>query len=209
MTPDYQARLQQGCAELDVDLDTAGIARLLQYHQLLIKWNNAYNLTAVRDPLAMIDRHLVDSLTLLEFLTGDALLDMGTGAGLPGMVVALVNPERSVWLLDSNGKKTRFLQQVKLELELSNVTVVQERIEQWQPGLQFSQITARAFTSLSAMVAASRHLLAAGGRYLAMKGQYPAAELADLPGDIALLAVTPMRRSVVSGERHLVTLAAG
>lgn len=202
----YQAQLERGIRGLDLELSEQAVERLLAYHQMLVKWNKAYNLTSVREPSAMIERHLIDSLSMLHAVADEPLLDVGTGPGLPGMIIALTKPDLPVWLLDSNGKKTRFLNQVKMSLKVDNVTVVHHRLESWKPEQQFAQITSRAFATLSDMVGFSRHLLASDGRFLAMKGLYPEEELAQLPEDIDVIAVDPLSVPGTTGARHLVKL---
>jgi 16S rRNA (guanine527-N7)-methyltransferase len=206
MNERYSAQLERGVKALKLELSGEAIERLLAYHALLVKWNKAYNLTSVRDPGEMVERHLIDSLSMLHEVADTNLLDVGTGPGLPGMVIALVKPELPVWLLDSNGKKTRFLNQVKMTLKAENVTVIHHRLESWKPEQQFAQITSRAFATLSDMVAFSRHLLARDGRFLAMKGLYPEEELAQLPEDIDVIAVDPLSVPGTTGARHLVKL---
>ena len=206
MSDVFKARLLKGVQQLGLELPDTSIDRLLAYHALLVKWNKAYNLTSVRDAHEMIDRHLIDSLSMLHSVGDGQLIDVGTGPGLPGMVIALIRPELPVWLLDSNGKKTRFLNQVKMSLNVDNATVIHHRLESWQPELKFAQITSRAFATLSDMVSFSRHLLASDGRFLAMKRQYPDVEIADLPQDIKVIAVNPLRVPGTDGERHLVEL---
>jgi 16S rRNA (guanine527-N7)-methyltransferase len=207
MSDAYRIRLEAGISSLGLTLAGDVVTRLLEFHALLVKWNKAYNLTSVRNADEMIDRHLLDSLSMLPFIGPGALLDVGTGAGFPGMVLALVRPDLPVWLLDSNGKKTRFLSQVKMMLKVDNVTVVQHRLESWQPERQFAQITSRAFATLSDMVSFARHLLCDDGRFLAMKGLSPDAELAQLPPDIKLLAISPLTvPGTDDGQRHLVEL---
>lgn len=198
--------LLAGIQRLGLQFDEAIVEQLLAYHGMLVKWNKAYNLTSVRDPLEMIERHLIDSLSMVHALGDGDLIDVGTGPGLPGMIIAIIRPELNVHLLDSNGKKTRFLTQVKMTLKLENVTVVHHRLESWQPQAQFDQITSRAFATLSDMVAFSRHLLAPQGRFIAMKGLYPEAELAELPEDIRVIAVNALQVPGTEGERHLVEL---
>lgn len=202
----YLDKLSAGCRTMDLTVTDQQLTRLLDYHALLVKWNKAYNLTSVRDPNEMIVRHLLDSLSMMSALDDQPLVDVGTGPGLPGMIIALMRPELPVWLLDSNGKKTRFLNQVKMTLKVDNVSVVHHRLESWQPEQCFGQITSRAFATLSDMVAFSRHLLSEGGRFIAMKGVYPTQELADLPADITTLAVTPLTVPYTDGQRHLVEL---
>jgi 16S rRNA (guanine527-N7)-methyltransferase len=206
MTELYRKKLSVGIQSLGISLSDEAVERLLAYHELLVKWNKAYNLTSVRDPSEMIDRHLIDSLSMVHSLNDQPLIDVGTGPGLPGMVIALIKPELPVWLLDSNGKKTRFLNQVKMVLKVDNVTVVHHRLESWQPDAKFAQITSRAFATLSDMVAFSRHLLAEDGRFIAMKGVYPQAEIDQLPQDIEVKSVSPLNVPGTDGERHLVEL---
>lgn len=208
MSSDYRQSLLDGLTQQELTLADDAIDRLLAYHGLLMKWNKAYNLTSVREPEAMISRHLLDSLSVLPYIQPASLLDVGTGPGLPGMVLALVQPELPVTLLDSNGKKTRFLTQVKMELSLSNVQVVHSRLEQWQPGHGFAQISSRAFATLAEMVAKSAHLLEPGGRFLAMKGLYPHDEIAALPPGYLLTAVHTLQVPGTEGARHLVELSA-
>ncbi|RUR18422.1 16S rRNA (guanine(527)-N(7))-methyltransferase RsmG [Legionella sp. km535] len=150
---------------------------LWQYLLLLKKWNTAYNLTAVREPEAMISKHLLDSLAILPWLKGNRILDVGTGAGLPGIPLAIANPDKHFVLLDSNGKKIRFLTEVKRQLDLKNLEVVQFRVENYHPAQGFDTVTSRAFSSLEQMIYWTKHLIANNGIWLAMKGRYPDTEL--------------------------------
>lgn len=162
---------------------TAGAAQqsqLLMYLGLLLKWNRAYNLTAIREPVDMVSRQLLDSLSILPLVRGPQVLDVGTGAGLPGVPLAIMLPEMAFTLLDTNSKKTRFVNQVKLELGLDNLSVVHQRVEKFQSAVDYDTITSRAFASLEDMLQGSRHLLAAHGQWLAMKGQFPEQEIASL-----------------------------
>ena len=168
--PHWLAVLEQGLARAELSLPTETKQLLLGYTGLLNKWNKAYNLTAVRDPLEMLSRHLLDSLSLREFLQGELLLDVGSGGGLPGLPLAIVEPQRHFTLLDSNGKKTRFLQQVVLELKLPNVTVVQSRIEAYTPPSEFSCITARAVAEPVEIFALVKSKLVVAGHLLVMAG---------------------------------------
>ncbi len=208
MTEAYRNELVEGLKRQGLVLDEAVIERLLAYHGLLVKWNKAYNLTSVRDPGEMISRHLLDSLSILPFVGDGDLLDVGTGPGLPGMILALVRPHQSVTLLDSNGKKTRFLTQVKMELGVGNVQVVHNRLESWRPGRTFDQISSRAFATLADMVAKSAHLLAPQGCFLAMKGQYPQDEIDALPTGYQVDRVQVLTVPGTLGARHLVELSA-
>ena len=179
---------------------------LLGYLALLIKWNKAYNLTAVRDPDEMVSRHLLDSLSVMPFIENGRWLDVGSGGGMPGIPLAIVLPELAVTLIDSNSKKTAFLRQAAIELRLSNVNVHCGRVEQYHPSLPFSAITSRAFAELTDFVVLSRHLLAADGVWLAMKGVRPEAEIAALPAGVRVRAVHPLQVPGVEGERHVVIL---
>ncbi len=198
-------QLNQGCESLGLNLKDQQISQLLTYVQLLDKWNKVYNLTSVRDPQDMISRHVLDSLAILPYLSGDSLLDVGTGAGLPGIPVAIANPEVVVTLLDSNSKKTRFLQQVKAELNLSNITVVHGRVEHAELP-KFATVTARAFSTIDVIIdLAGRHCDDAGSLVL-MKGVYPEQELAANMNGFSLKDVVSIDVPNCEGKRHLVRL---
>lgn len=152
----------------------------LQYVRLLDKWNHAYNLTAVRDKDMMVSRHILDSLAILPWIKGKRILDVGSGPGLPGIPLALARPELQVVLLDSNGKKVRFLKEAKRVLSLNNIDIVQTRVENYHPHLGFDTVVSRAFSELQQMINWTQHLIAKEGIWLAMKGQYPTAELSTL-----------------------------
>ena len=169
--------LSAGMHQLGVHIPSEG---LLGYLNLLHKWNRAYNLTAVRDMNSMVTRHVLDSLAILKWVKGPHLLDVGSGAGLPGIPLALALPELHVVLLDSNGKKIRFLQEVKRVLSLDNVDIVQTRVENYHPSHGFDTVTSRAFSNLEQMIDWTHHLIAANGIWLAMKGRRPDAELATI-----------------------------
>ncbi|MFP8966916.1 16S rRNA (guanine(527)-N(7))-methyltransferase RsmG [Pokkaliibacter sp. CJK22405] len=201
-----EQQLRQGLAKLGLSVEEGAIAKLMAYLGLLVKWNQTYNLTAVRDPQEMVWRHLLDSVSVHPHLIGDNLIDVGTGAGLPGIPLAILNPQRKFTLLDSNGKRTRFLTQVKLNLGLENVVVVNTRVESWQPQPPFDAILSRAFASVQDMVNVTRHLLAPNGCFLAMKGQYPGEEIAALPAEIQVKDSFPLEIPGGEGERHLVVL---
>ena len=170
--------LADGLTELGLSLDTRQQSLLLDYVALLHKWNRAFNLTAVRDPLQMVYRHLLDSAVILPWLSDADTLDVGTGPGLPGMVLAIARPEQQFTLLDSNGKTTRFVRQAVRELGLENVEVVQARVEQYRNAS--AQVVSRAFASLPDMLALVGHLLAPQGRILAMKGALTDLEMAGI-----------------------------
>lgn len=200
----WRAALVAGLRALQVDPALA--APLARYLALLDKWNAAYNLTAVRDPAAMVTRHILDSLAVLPWLRGRRILDVGTGAGLPGIPLALACRERRFVLLDSNGKKTRFVTQALLALGLDNAEVVKARVEGYRAEDGFATILSRAFAGLADFVAATRHLLAPGGRWLALKGARPEAELAGLPADVRVTGVHRLNVPGLRAERHLVEL---
>jgi len=199
--------LRSGVEAQSIILSDEQITLLLNYLQLLHKWNKAYNLTAIRDPEQMLSLHLLDSLSIIPFVSGENIIDVGTGPGFPGIPLAIFYPERKFTLMDSNGKKTRFLFQVKNELGLENVTEIQSRVEAYQPTQQFDAITSRAFTSLSDMVDKTSHLLKNNGRFYAMKGQYPHEELRGLPKHYNVVASHPLQVPGVNGERHLIEIA--
>lgn len=172
-----EKKLIDGMKELSI---TAPIDKLMQYLMLLEKWNRAYNLTAIKDIDSMITLHLLDSLAITPWIKGQYLLDVGSGAGLPGIPLAIVNPQLNVVLLDSNGKKIRFLQEIKRQLNLPNITTIHSRAEDYKPSQPFDTVTSRAFSALTSLVTWTNHLVAPGGIWLAMKGQYPFEELKSL-----------------------------
>ncbi len=175
--------LAQGIAQILPQVGTELIDWQLRYLELLQRWNRIFNLTAIRAPLDMVVRHVLDSLTVHPYVRGERVLDVGSGAGLPGIPLALASPERSVVLLDSNGKKIRFLRQAVVELALPNVSVVQARAERFRPARPFDTVIARAFADLPTLLRIARPLLAPAGRVLAMKGREPGAELLRLASD--------------------------
>ncbi len=196
-----------GSEQLGLRLPTEAIACLAVYLALLERWNRAYNLTAVRDPAAMVVRHLLDSLSILPWLDGPRVLDVGSGAGLPGIPLAVARPDCEFCLLDSNGKRTRFLTQVVAELRLPNVCVVRNRVEDYRPVILFNSVVSRAFATLADMVAAAGRLCVPEGRLLAMKGVFPDDELARLPLGYRVAGVYPLHVPSLDAERHLVHLA--
>ncbi|MCR4345717.1 MAG: 16S rRNA (guanine(527)-N(7))-methyltransferase RsmG [Sulfuricaulis sp.] len=201
-----EKRLQQGLREMGLELPPPAETKLLNFLELLEKWNKTYNLTAVRDPEQMVPRHLLDSLSVLPYLHGLRVLDIGTGAGLPGIPLALARPDLEFTLLDSNAKKTRFATQALHELGLKNVAVVQERVEKFHPTEKFDTLIARAFASIPDMLAASRHLCAPNGRFLVMKGVFPQEELAAVT-DGYRAEVKQLTIPGLDAARHMVILA--
>ncbi len=201
-----QARtLADGLRALELPLDAPVQERLLAYLDLLAKWNRVYNLTAVRDPQQMVVRHLLDSLAVVPHLPGTRILDAGTGAGLPGIPLALAFPERGFTLLDSSAKKIRFLVQALAELDVRNAEAVRSRIEDYQPACLFDTVVTRAFAALPEMVAALARL---GNCLLAMKGTLPQEELARLPDGFEVAWVRTLRVPGLGAERHLICVRA-
>jgi len=188
-----------------VAVDDSARDRLIHYLRILSRWNRAYNLTAVRDPVKMVPRHLLDSLAVLPYLQGQHCLDVGSGAGLPGLVLAVARPELSWVLLDSSAKKCRFLTHTRIALALPNVRVERSRVEDFHPGTRFSTIISRALSNLAKFVAGAEGLLAPGGRLLAMKGRDPEHELSALGRYAEQAEVVPVRLpGLEDGYRHLV-----
>jgi 16S rRNA (guanine527-N7)-methyltransferase len=179
---------------------------LLTYLELLQRWNRAYNLTAVKDPLEMVVRHLLDSLSVLPWVTGGRLLDAGTGAGLPGVPLAIALPGLEATLLDSAGKKIRFLNHVRREIGLENIVPVQARLEAFTPELPFDIVISRAFTDLAAFAGAARHLAGGPTRLLAMKGRYPESELREIPDWLRIDSVEKLIVPGLQEDRHLVIM---
>lgn len=197
--------LANGLAALG--LDAALTEPLLDYLALLQRWNRTYNLTAIRDPRQMVILHLLDSLAMHRHLDGIArLADLGTGAGLPGIPLAIARPDLRVALVESNGKKARFLREAVRRLALDNASVTESRAQAAGPAGGFDAITARALDTLAGIVAAGGHLLRPGGRLLAMKGAHPAEEIAALPAGWKLEAVHPLQVPGLDAERHLVVV---
>lgn len=201
-----RGELERGLQALAVDPRHA--APLLDYLQLLDRWNRTYNLTAIRDPRAMVGKHLLDSLAMHRHLDGiGTLADLGTGPGLPGIPLAIVCPALEVTLVESNGKKARFLREAVRRLGLGNAHVAESRIEAFDPPARFDAITARALATLPRILALGGHLLAPRGRLLAMKGAVPTEEIAALPEGWRLQAALPLAVPGLAAERHLVVVS--
>lgn len=203
-TLDLRSRLAQGLEALGQALPAPQVDTLLGYLALLARWNAAYNLTAVREPAEMVPRHLLDSLAIRPWVRGPRLLDVGTGPGLPGIPLAIADPEWQVVLLDANGKKVRFCRQAVLELGLRNVEVVQARVEAYTPALPFDTLTARAVADLPSLLTSVGHLLGPRTTLLAMKGALPAAEVELLRKEGLVVATHRLEVPGVGGERHLI-----
>ncbi|MBS1170220.1 MAG: gidB [Burkholderiaceae bacterium] len=205
--PALSRQLSDGLAQLPFALTDAQREQLLDYLALLAKWNGVYNLTAVRDPKQMVTQHLLDSLAAVPaFDQVKSVLDVGSGGGLPGIVLAIVRPEMKVSLIDTVQKKTAFLTQAKAELGLANVTVHTGRVESLSATEKFDAITSRAFASLADFVSLSSHLLAADGYFIALKGVVPTDEIAHLPSGWKVAEIRPLSVPELQAERHLIFL---
>lgn len=198
--------LSRGLLAMGLDLPPATQQKLLDYLNLLVKWNKVHNLTAVRDIGEMVTLHLLDSLAVLPHIQSGRLLDVGSGAGLPGIPLALVRPDLDITLLDSVHKKSTFQRQAKAELGLNNLQVVCSRVEDFLPEQKFGQIISRAFSDLAEFVRLTEHLLADQGQWLAMKGVYPYDEIAQLKE--MSVDVLPLNVPGLEAQRHLVFLKA-
>ena len=204
--PGLLKRLQQGLRQMALPVTDEQRQKLCHYIALLEHWNKAYNLTAIRDPLEMVAKHLLDSLSIAPYLQGERILDMATGPGLPGIPLAILFPKRQFTLLDSNGKKIRFVRQAAMELGLDNIRAVQSRIEAFRPESGFDTLTARAFTALPRMVDLCRHLLTPDNRLLAMKGAPSDEELKQLAGMAVQFEVIGLEVPLLAGRRQLVII---
>jgi len=209
---ELRAQLVRGATEMSVALDEMQIEKLLAYVKEFEKWNKAYNLSAIRDIRLMVARHLLDSLSVVPWFKREKnfsaarVIDVGTGGGLPGIPLAIMFPEKEFTLLDSNGKKTRFLFHVKTLLGLNNVSVENLRVEEFQPAQKFDLVISRAFASLQDMTEGCVHLLAEQGLFVAMKGLFPQDELAPIADKIELIDSIKLQVAETDGERHLLVL---
>ena len=200
------AQLAEGVAELGLKLPPRAEPRLLDYLALLQKWNRTYNLTAVREPSKMVAQHLLDCLAVAPHVTARTIVDVGSGAGLPGIPLALALPQASVTLLESSHKKAAFLQQAKIELKLDNVAVACERVQAWQPGAAFEMVISRAFSDLAEFVTLAGRHVAPGGRLAAMKGIYPHEEVTQLPAGWRLQEAIALTVPGLRAQRHLLLI---
>jgi 16S rRNA (guanine527-N7)-methyltransferase len=203
--------LTEGTEALRLFLSERQITKLIDFVALLVKWNHAYNLTAVRDPMQMVSHHLLDSLAVVSaFANTREVLDVGSGGGLPGIVFAIwaqeSQPQMRISMIDTIGKKTAFLTQVKAELELGNVTVHTGRVEELRTTHRFDVITSRAFASLTDFVKWSGHLLSEQGRFIAMKGTIPHEEIEQLPHEWKATRIEPVTVPGLGAERHLIVM---
>ncbi len=196
--------LASGIAEMGLDVSRETQEKLLAYLALLQKWNKVYNLTAVRDPMEMVTLHLLDSLSVLPHVNSNNLLDVGSGGGLPGIVLAICKPELRVTTIDTVQKKAIFMRQVKGELSLDNLTVIHARVESYQPAEKFEAIISRAFSDIALFIKLTQHLLLDKGKWLAMKGQLPHEELQGLV--VKLNKTVPLKVAGLDAERHLLIL---
>ncbi len=205
MAQELNTVLELGIVKLNLSVTVEAQNQLMQYIDLLHKWNKVYNLTAVRHKKALVSVHILDSLAIIPYIHGDRILDVGTGAGLPGIVLALCFPEKQFVLIDSNRKKTRFINQVVTELEISNVNVEHIRVESFQTESSFDQIVSRAYTNLQVFIQSTCHLAHNSTEYLGMKGHIPQDEIAEITADFE---VNPITLDVpnVEGQRHLIIL---
>ena len=203
---ELSAQLLSAAGHMGLALDAAQVEQLITYLELLVKWNKAYNLTSVREPQQMLTRHLIDSLSIAPYIKGPRIIDVGTGPGLPGIPLAIVFPQIDFLLLDSNGKKTRFLTQCKIELGLSNIEVVKGRVEASHFAQPFNQVLSRAFSSLGQMLSLCAHLLADQGQFLAMKGVEPEAEKGDIAAAFSVEQSIQLHVPGCDGARHLIII---
>ncbi|MEZ8082328.1 16S rRNA (guanine(527)-N(7))-methyltransferase RsmG [Enterovibrio norvegicus] len=200
-------RLAQLIEQAGMEIPAHQQDQLIGYVEMLHKWNKAYNLTSVRDPQEMIIKHIMDSIVVSQHLEGSTFIDVGTGPGLPGIPLAIVNPEKSFTLLDSLGKRIRFIRQVIHELKIDNVTLVQSRVEDFQSEAGFDGVLSRAFASMNDMISWCHHLPAPNGHFLALKGQVDQVEIDALPADCSVTDIKPLTVPGLEGQRHLVILA--
>jgi len=198
--------LQKGLAAQGLQVEEAARAAMLQYIGLLQRWNKAYNLTSIKDPMQMLSYHLLDSLSISPHLQGRSFIDVGTGAGLPGIPLAVTHPDKTFSLLDSNGKRIRFLFQIKTALQLNNVKEMQGRVEEYKPEKLYDGVISRAFASLTDMIEGSEHLLASGGSFYAMKGRYPDKELSELPKGYKVEQAIELDVPTLDQQRHLIII---
>ena len=199
-------KLEQAGKQLNLPLSAETTNKLIDFLQLLHKWNKAYNLTSVRDPHDMLTVHIVDSIAVSPFLDKNQYIDVGTGPGLPGIPLAIMHPEKSFVLLDSLGKRIRFIKQVAYELSLTNIEPVQCRVEEFKPDGPFDGVLSRAFASINDMLHWCHHLTDKNGEFLALKGQYPEAEISEMSSDFKVISSDKIDVPELDAQRHLIKL---
>jgi len=206
--PKLKELLLSGAKTLDVNIDHHNADQFMMYLELLLRWNKAFNLTAVTDPKQVVIKHFLDSIAVAPYVSGQRILDVGAGAGLPGIPLALLYPQILFVLLDTNGKKTRFMQQAVAELRLENVEVVKSRVESYIPDEKFDQIFSRAFSSIDDKINGVAHLLKPHARIMAMKGGVPTSELSNIKSGFELISVHHLNVPELEGEeRHLIEIS--
>jgi 16S rRNA (guanine527-N7)-methyltransferase len=199
-------KLHEGLIALHLPQSQVMQDLLIRYIKLLVEWNDVYNLTAIRIPEEILTKHILDSLAVSSYLQGQTILDVGTGAGLPGILLAIIQPNKYFVLLDSNKKKTRFLHYVKQQLNLTNIEIFTNRVEAFTTATGFDNIVTRAYATLKDFVLTTQHLLKKGGHFLAMKGQYPESELNDIPQEFIVNRVYKLNIPFLAAQRHLVSI---
>jgi len=203
----FSKQLEGGCRSLNIGVDGNKITKYLLYLDLFHKWNKSYNLSAIRQPEHMPSKHILDSLSIQNHLEGNTFLDVGSGGGLPGIPLAISMPNKRFTLLDANGKKTRFLFQVKQSLSLDNVEIINERVEEYQVSVPFEGVICRAYSSISGIVSTCAHLHGRSGKIFAMKGLIPRDELSELQKHYKVETIHRLEVPGVEGERNLIILA--
>jgi len=206
MILEQEKLLKKVLVENGHDFSTATQRKMLSYLDIMVQWNRVFNLTRILNPKEMIYLHLLDSLTINKYLNGNKIIDIGSGAGLPGIPLAMANTDKSFVLLDSNNKKTRFLTQVICDLKISNVEVIHKRVEDYKPKIKYDSILSRAFASLKQMLNSTSELATNNGKFLAMKGAYPKDEIEEIPENFKLIDVVKLEINNRSEERHLVRM---
>ena len=208
MEVDIETLITQGSKLLSIELSAEQITTLIKLVKLLDKWNQVHNLTAIRSQLEMTKKHILDSLSIARYIEGKNILDVGSGAGFPGIVLAILYPHKNITTLDANSKKTRFMLQAKIDLNINNLNIVCSRVENYHPDTLFDIITSRAFASISKTLELTGHLLSSSGCYLIMKGLFPKEELEDITQDakFVLSRCDNLQVPYVNEQRHLVII---
>lgn len=201
-----QDKLAKACQKLPFSVSEEQQSQLIKYLEMVNKWNKAYNLTSVRDPLEMVTVHLVDSIAVSPLLEGKRFIDVGTGPGLPGVPLAIMCPDAQFVLLDSLGKRIRFLKQVAFELKLANIEPIQSRVEEHTPEVEFDAVITRAYASIELMLSSCQHLVTSGGKFLALKGIYPEEELDAVSDAFSVVESTPLNVPGLDAQRHVIKI---